>query len=499
MKQCLISLFLLPLAAIGQLQVAKIFSHNMVLQRDIPINVWGKAAPGKKVLVQFSHQKKTATVKNDSTWSVTLGKRGATTYPLSIIITSGTERIQFSNVLVGDVWICSGQSNMEWPMHREKHWRQEKLVAHQPLIRFNNPSPAGRGVFGVAYKDSLNRRLNKDDFYLWTSWQTTDSNTIKDMSAVAYYFAKSIVKKEGVPIGLINLSIGGAPIETFISKEALQSSKQFSNKVKGDWFENTHLPAWIIERGKQNVGNNPGGYRDELGLNHAYKPGFTFEAGIKPLLSFPVKGVIWYQGESNAQEIERVEEYAALSALMVNDYRKQWKQPRLPFYYVQLSSIDTVRYKGHFWPQFRDEQRKLMQMVSFSGMAVTSDIGAQHDVHPTNKKDVGERLAKWALFQTYKRPVVPSGPLPLRASYRNGKLTVRFDHAKSLQTSDGKSLRGFSLDGKVEVEATIQEDRVVITSEQKPAFLFYAWKPFTDANLVNEESLPASTFKIKVQ
>ncbi|HUC80859.1 MAG TPA: sialate O-acetylesterase [Flavisolibacter sp.] len=499
MKRLLISFLLLPLLTVAQLKVGHIFSDKMVLQRDMPITIWGKAAPGSNVLLAFGAKTKTVVAKKDSSWKVSFSPQKANSKPQAISVSSGKEKIQLNNILIGDVWVCSGQSNMEWPMQREKHWKQEKLVAQQPLIRFNNPPPAGRGVFGVAYTDSLNKRLNKDDFYCWTSWRTTDSNSVKDMSAVAYYFAKRIVESEGVPIGLINLSIGGAPIETFIRKEALQSSKQFAKKAKGDWLENTHLPAWIIERGRQNVGSNIDGYKDELGLNHAYKPGFAFEAGIQPLLSFPIKGVLWYQGESNAQEMERVEEYTALSALMIEDYRRQWKQPRLPFYYVQLSSIDTLRYKGHFWPQFRDEQRKMMLLVPFSGMVVTSDIGALHDVHPTNKKDVGERLARWALYQTYKKAIVPSGPLPLQSNYANGKLTVYFQYANGLRTADGKSLRGFSLDGKNEVEATIVGDTIVIASEQKPAFVFYGWKPFADANMVNEEGLPASTFKIKVK
>jgi sialate O-acetylesterase len=156
---------------------------------------------------------------------------------------------------------------MEWSMNKELHWNEEKNKARQPLIRFNNPPPAGRYVYGVAYNDSLNRRLTSDSFYLWNDWQVCDSNTAKDMSAVAYYFAKAIVEQEAIPIGLINLSIGGAPIETFISREALQNNKRFAAKVKGNWLENRNLPEWIRERGKQNVGGNPNGFKDDLGLN----------------------------------------------------------------------------------------------------------------------------------------------------------------------------------------------------------------------------------------
>lgn len=499
MKRCLISLLLLPFITAAQLRLAKVFSDNMVLQRNGPISIWGKAEPGRKVQVVFAGETKTAVAQHDSSWGVYFKMQKSNSHPQSIFISCGDEKMELNNVLIGDVWLCSGQSNMEWPVRREMHWKDEKRNTKQPLIRLNNPPPAGRYVYGVAYTDSLNRRLNTNDFYQWSSWQACDSNTVQDMSAVGYYFAKAFVEKTGVPVGLINLSIGGAPIETFISREAMASSERFASKVKGDWLENDNLPEWVRERGKQNVGANANGYKDDLGLNHAYKPGFAYESGVKPLLPFPIKGVIWYQGESNSLEKERVDEYKDLSHLLIDDYRKGWKQPDMPFYWVQLSSIDTANYKSQYWPQFRDEQRKLLAEVEYGGMAVSSDIGFKNDVHPTNKKEVGERLARWALHQTYNGTIIPSGPLPLGAKYENAKVIVTFQFAEGLRTSDGTILHGFSFDGKTEAEAQIQNDKIVLPYTQKPAFVYYGWRPFSDGNLMNEESLPASTFKIKVK
>jgi sialate O-acetylesterase len=499
MRGLWILIFLLPLISKAQIKLADIFSDNMVLQRDQPLHIWGKGRPGQEVSISFGGERKNSVVQKDSSWTVVLKRHQQNSKPQSLVVSGSNERLEFKNILIGDVWICLGQSNMEWPMEREKHWKAEKQNTIQPLIRLNNPPPAGRGVFGVAYSDSLHSRLTEEKFYQWTSWQNCDSNSARQMSAVGYYFAKSITEKIKVPIGIINLSIGGAPIETFINIEALQGSKEFSKKVQGNWLANSNLPVWIRERGIQNVGSYINGFGDQLGLNHAFKPGFAFESGIKPLLKFPVKGILFYQGESNAQEIERVNEYAALSALMVQDYREQWNQLKMPFYFVQLSSIDTAGYNSHLWPQFRDEQRKLLQMIPHSGMAVTSDIGAPRDVHPTNKKDVGERLARWALHYTYQQSIIPSGPLPLSAGYRNGKVTVHFDHGKGLRTADGKSLRGFSIDGRIETIANIEEELVVLLLKDKPGFIYYGWKPYSDANLVNNEGLPASTFKIKVE
>jgi len=171
----------------------------------------------------------------------------------------------------------------------------------------------------------------------------------------------------------------------------------------------------------------------------------------------------------------------------------------MPFYWVQLSSIDTTNYLSKYWPQFRDTQRKLLGEIKNGGMAVTSDIGFRNNVHPTNKKAVGERLALWALNKTYGKNLVPSGPLPVWARYTNGKVVVSFQYAKDLQTADGQKLRGFSLDGRTTVDATIQNNTVIIMTNEKPDTVYYGWEPFTDANLVNAGQLPASTFELNIQ
>ncbi len=499
MKWYLVSFLFLPLVSASQLQLARVFSDNMVLQRDEPVHIWGNATPGDSVSISFGGENRFTIVSKDSSWNVYLKNQKANIKAQSIFISCGGEKIELKNILIGDVWIATGQSNMEWPMSREMHWKVEMKNTSQSLIRLNNPPPAGRYVYGVAYKDSLNRRLTTDSFYLWSKWNVCDSNSVRDMSAVAYYFAKAIIEKESIPIGIINLSIGSAPIETFISRKALERNKEFAVKVKGNWLENENLPEWVRQRGRENVGSNPNGYKDDLGLNHAYKPGFAYTCGIQPLVPFPIKGVIWYQGESNSLERERVEEYRELLHLMIDDYRAKWKHPNMPIYWVQLSSIDTTNYQSKLWPQFRDEQRRLLDEVKNGGMAVCTDIGLRNNVHPSNKKDVGERLARWALHQVYKRTIIPSGPLPLKAEYEKGKIIVTFQYAMGLATSDNKPPRGFSLDGKNDVVATIENYRVLIAAKQKPETVYYGWKPFTDGNLVNAEMLPTSTFKLKVK
>jgi len=499
MKKILFFAFSIIAAAVNaQLKLAKIFTDNMLLQQQQSIPVWGKGIPGNPVQIIFGKEKRQTIVGNDSSWHAYLTKRNASATATSLFIYSGIEKVIIKNILIGDVWLCIGQSNMEFPMVRELHYKDEIKNSIQPLIRFYNPSYAGKNIFGVSYPDSIVQLLNTNDFYKG-EWQNCDSASFKNMSAVAYFFGKNIIEKTTIPIGLINLSIGGAPLETFIDVDALKNDARFADKVKGDWIENKALPVWVRERGKQNVSARQNIPTDTNGKNHAYKPGFAFTAGIATLVNIPIKGIICYQGESNAQEIERVNEYQKLCALMVSDYRKKWKQPLLPFYYVQLSSIDTAKYKSALWPQFRDEQRKMMNIISNSGMAVCSDIGAKDDVHPTNKKDVGERLAKWALNKTYGINSIPSGPLPLSAKYVNGKIIVSFQYAEGLKAADQKLLKGFSTDGKTDVAAIVVDKKIVVAVKEKPSYIYYAWKPFTEANLVNAASLPASSFQLKVQ
>lgn len=492
------ALCMLPIGLLAQLSLPPFFGDDMVLQRNRPIHFWGKGQPHSTVVLKLGNTTRETTVEKDSTWSLYLKRHQASSAPMDLLIVNVEERIEFSNILVGDVWLCIGQSNMEWPMEREMYFKNSIEYGKDSLLRFYNPTYAGKNVYNRIFGDSIVSRLTPEAFYKG-NWQESDSTSVNTMSAVGYYFGKTIMDAETIPIGLIHLAIGGAPIETFIDRKSFLRNSRFKSKVKGNWLDNDQLPVWVRERGRQNVGGAKNVPQDSLGPNHAFKPGFAYEAGIQPLMRMPIRGIVWYQGESNAQEPERVEEYGELQEMMVNAYRRQWKDPDMPFLWAQLSSIDTVHYRSRFWPEFRNEQRKLLDRIQNSGMVVTIDVGARHDVHPTNKKAVGERFARWALSTIYGADEVPSGPLPKKARYKNGNVILTFRYGSGLTTSDGKALRGFSLDGKSPVRAFIERDRVVIPYPQKSNFLYYAWQPWTDANLVNSRQLPASTFKVSIK
>lgn len=493
------AIVLIPNLGNAQLKMAKIFSDNMVLQRDQPMVIWGSDLPGTTITAIKGKEKIQVKTKRDSTWQIQFKPEKANKNPQTIILKDALSTVTLKNILIGDIWVCIGQSNMEFPLFKELHYNEEKQNAYHFLLRWYNPTYAGKNVFNLAFSDSIRSKLTPSLFYTGT-WEQSDSASIQWMSAVAYYFGKEISSKIDIPIGLIQLSIGGAPLETFISTQALGGSTIFSNKLSGNWVLNKNLPNWVKERGIQNMGNTMHIPNDAMGNNHPFKPGFAFESGIRPILKMPIKGILCYQGESNAQELDRVYEYQQLNALMINDYRKKWNAPNLPYYYAQLSSIDTLSYKSQLWPQFRNEQRIMESVIPNIAMVVTSDVGAKNDVHPTNKKIVGHRFALVALKHTYSKKLFSSGPLPIDAIFKHDRIIIHFKNtANRLQIFKDTVLHGFSIDGINEVVANIKDNHVILRSKNKPSFVYYAWQPFSQGNLINKDSLPASTFKIPVK
>lgn len=471
----------------------------MILQRNKEIKIWGRAFPGSEVLIKKQSTIKHTITNSDSTWTVEFKAEKANCNPQTITAYNEKDTISIQNILIGDIWLCIGQSNMEWPMSKEEHFIKEKQFANNKLLRWFNPTYAGKNTFNIAFSDSIKSNLLVEKFYNG-NWQQSDSISFKQMSAVAYYFGKEITTTLNIPIGLINLSIGGAPLESFISREAFEKSPIFFNKLNGNWVFNSFLPVWVRERGIQNLGNVNFSQNVLKAMNHGFKPGFAFDAGIRPLINLNIKGIICYQGESNAQEIERVHEYGDLMKLMLNDYRNKWRNDQLPFYFAQISSIDTFNYKGQLWPLFRDVQRNFANSTHHTGMAVTSDIGSKNDVHPTNKKLVGERLALLAFNKSYSIKRMDSGPSPMMAKQVNHTISILFKHARNgLMVTRGKTVDGFSIDGVHAIKATIHHNKIYITSTTKPKYVYYGWQPYSIGNLVNKKLLPASTFKIAVK
>lgn len=468
----------------GGLQMPLLYTDNMVLQRDCPLTLRGKADAGQKVTVAVAGEKGTAIAGSDGKWAVTLRplKAGG---PYTLTVSAGKRKLTYNNVLVGEVWLCSGQSNMEFYLNWASTAKRDVPQAANDGIRLYDMKGRWR-TDAKKWDASVLDSLNRLQYYKETQWEVCSPATAGSFSAVAYYFGKMLQDSLKVPVGLICNAIGGSPTEAWIDRSTLEY--QFPAILR-DWTQNDFIQDWVRGRAALNIKRATSKLQ-----RHPYEPCYLYEAGIRPLEQFPVRGVIWYQGESNAHNREAHEK---LFKLLVESWRKNWNNAQLPFYYVQLSSIDRPS-----WPWFRDSQRRMMQEIPYSAMAVSSDHGDSLDVHPKNKQPIGERLGRWALNKTYGRAdVVPSGPLFRGVEYKDGAAYVSFDYAEGLRASDGKPLRTFEV---AETEgvyypatAEVVGDRIKVYNKnvKNPLHVRYGWQPFTRANLVNGAGLPASTFR----
>ncbi|MCK4993179.1 MAG: hypothetical protein KAS29_21925, partial [Bacteroidales bacterium] len=284
----------------------------------------------------------------------------------------------------------------------------------------------------------------------------------------------------------------GSNTESWISRNTLEFHPDFTDML-ADWLHNEQVQPWCRIRAAENLQNAPG-----MNQQHPFAPAYLFGTGIVPLENYPFRGVIWYQGESNA---EKIDQHEKLLTCLVDDWRSFLDNQELPFYYVQLSSLNRET-----WSEFRDSQRRLMTQIPYAGMAVTSDIGHPTDVHPRNKKDVGQRLSLWALARTYDQPVVYSGPLYRSMEIKNNKIRLYFDHTGSgLSTPGNQNPVGFEIaeEDRVYLPARVKisKEHVVLSGKgmSHPRYVRYAWEPYTQANLINKEGLPASSFTTERQ
>jgi len=499
----ILALFFLPVVAAAAL-LAPVFQDHMVLQRATPLRLWGSAAAGSQVVVEFAGQRQAVTAAADGRWTAQLAALPASSQARDLVVTAGT-RVCLHDVLIGEVWLAAGQSNMEFPLANEAHASAALAQADQPALRLLNLTYAGQNVFARPFTAEILQRLEPDTFYRGT-WQACAPTSARSFSAVAYYFARDIQAALQVPVGIINLAVGGSPTEAWIRPAALQDDPALRPMLAGNWLDNPVLDEWCRQRGRENLGAATTLPAGSASPNHPFKPGFLWNAGLAPLAGFPLRGVIWYQGESNSLSLRRVQQHERLFPLLVADWRSQWGRGDFPFLYCQLSSIGTAGgYHSEYWPEFRDSQRRMLAQIPQSGMAITSDLGHPTNVHPRNKQDVGRSLALWALAQTYGQDVVYCGPLAQSVRRAGAALVVTFDHATGdLQTSDGQPPASFELaaaDGRFHpATAQLTANTAIITHPEipHPLHVRYAWQPFSLGNLTNHASLPASTFQLTI-
>lgn len=496
-------------ATTSDLTLAPVFGDHMVLQQRAPVPVWGTASAGETIAVTFANQRRTTRADAAGAWRVVLDPLRASAEPQTLTV-AASSTLRVTDVLVGEVWLAAGQSNMEWTLAKEMHAETELPQADAAGLRLLNLPFAGQYFYATPFGPAELARMTPARFYSG-AWQASSPASARDFSAIAWYFGRAVQADLGVPVGVIHLAVGGSPAEAWIRRAALAGDSELGAMARGNWLANPALDDWCRERGHQNLDAPiasgqpvPG---DDLGPNHHFKPGFLWEAGPARLLPFAVRGVLWYQGESNALEPRRVAQHERLFPLLVADWRAQWGQRRLPFLYCQLSAIGTDGgYHSSAWPDFRDQQRRMLATIPDTAMAVTSDIGDPTDVHPRNKRDVGRRLALAALAEVYGRGVEFSGPRVDRAERQGDRVIVRFQHAAGLTTTDGQPPNGFEVAGEsgefFPAAAAIEQNRIVLTCPRaaRPVQVRYLWQPYPrpTQNLVNAARLPASTFRIDI-
>ena len=474
--------------ASGAVNLPLVFTDHMVLQRERSVPIWGTADPGERVRIQFAGQDLEVTANPVGAWRVELDALEPSAEGRPLVI---GEHV-LKNVVVGDVWLCSGQSNMWWPLkstHLADKDLAQALHANLRLLHMRGAKPPGGGRVS---RDTA-KRFNAEQYFsgAWTPCRPSEA---ADFSAVSYYFGRALLKNTDVPIGLICNAVGGSPTESWVSQRQLERDPGTVSLLQ-NWFENPRVHGFCRQRATSHIGH----WLDNSlhpRPRHPFEPHALFDYGIESLTSFAIKGAIWYQGESNAPSPGTPFEYDVmlqerLLTGLIEDWREHWGYD-FPFYFVQLPEMERD------WAAYREMQRRVTERVPNTGMAVTLGLGNPGNVHPRNKVDVGERLARLALYQTYgQKTVVPSGPRLTRVVREGAGVRLHFDHAEGLKGSKGFELAG-SDDVYVPAAVTIEGSSLLIEAPRvsNPHRIRYAWGQVPDANLVNHTGLPASPFEM---
>ncbi len=480
------------LSAQAAVRLPTVLGSHMVLQRDRPVHIWGFADPAEAVTAAFRGETRTAAADATGRWSLYFQAAGAGG-PFDLLV-KGTNELNLNDILVGDVWLASGQSNMEFPLARADSGTQDVSAANHPQIRLFKTE---HRVSEYPLEDVPSR-----------SWVKCDPKTIANFSAVAYYFGSDLQERLAVPVGLIESDWGGTPADAWTSLPALSSDAALM-PVFSEWarmmedephtlaLRERELDKWQKDVAQAKAeGKRPPDKPWAPNQDNCWMPGGLYNAMIAPFTPYAIRGVIWYQGESNASP-ERAGIYARLFQTMIRDWRKAWGEGDFPFLFVQIANFTA----GHNseWPEVREAQLETLSLAN-TGMAVTIDIGNPTDIHPKDKKDVGLRLALAARAVAYGEKLEFSGPLFRQATTEGGSLRVWFDHAGNM-TSKSAKIGGFEIAGSDHkfqpAEARIEGSSVVVSNAEipSPKFVRYGWSDNPECSLFNGQGLPASPFR----
>jgi len=479
----------------ADVKLPALFSDHLVLQRGVAAPVWGWADPGEQITVTIAGQTKSATADAQGQWMVKLDPL-ASGDALTLTV-KGRNTLTVKDVLAGEVWLGSGQSNMAMTVNRAKDFGSEQAAATFPRIRMFTERSAASATEQTAPRGE---------------WVVCAPDTVGTFSATAYFFGRELHRALDVPVGLINSSVGGTPIESWIAPgaqtaapelkgffESARNAKKAADPAQAKAKFEKDLAKWQDDAKKARAEGKPAPKRPQDPAAVAERRGNVgglFNGKIAPLVPFAIRGALWYQGEANSMP-EKAPFYHAQLSLLVTDWRARWAQ-EFPFAWVQLPNFGGP---GRDWPAVREAMLKTLALPK-TGMAITIDIGEEKDIHPKNKQDVGRRLAMWALADVYgKKDIAASGPLPAGHEVRGGGVTLSFKHTNGGLVAKGGELKGFTIAGEdrtfVPATAKIVGDKVIVSAPgvKQPQAVRYAWENWPTCNLYNGAGLPASPFR----
>ena len=467
----------------SDLKLMDLFSDGMVLQQKSKTKIWGISNANVKVNIESSWGVKSSTKADaNGNWitEIDTPKAGG---PYSMKITDGIKTKEIKDILIGEVWFASGQSNMEMPL--EGYLPAEPIDnADQEILNSLNDNIR---MFTVTNNVTLSKIDTVDG-----KWLRSNPENSRYFSATGYFFAKKLQKDLGIPIGIISSNWGGTPAESWVSEEKLRTLKDFDKDIDALYkrYENFQNQPVPLDENRGNVKDaNPKGCCLSL-------PVVLYNAMVNPIINYKIAGVIWYQGESN---VPRPKQYQKLFPLMINDWRNRWGYD-FPFYFVQLAPFKYDGESKNKLAELRDAQRLTLNLPN-TGMAVTLDNTKDfHLIHPTNKESVGLRLAYIALNRSYNKEIVDSGPLYKSILINKNKITIEFNNVGSGLSKKGNKLTEFEIAGKnkkfIEAKAQIKNNKVIVWNNKisNPKYVRYGWKDTSTASLFNKEGLPASSF-----
>ncbi|HET8828901.1 MAG TPA: sialate O-acetylesterase [Pelobium sp.] len=484
---CLCFLMAISANAIAQnITAASIFGDNMVLQQGINAPIWGASKPNQELTLSFAGNTLKTKANKEGKWIIKLPKLKAGG-PLKMVISTPEDSLVFKYVMIGEVWLASGQSNMQMKLPAINNAQKEISEAKFNQIRFFNVG------LNISHKPLTQVK---------GSWKVCNPENAKQFSAAAYFFARDLHVDQNVPVGIISASWGGTPAEAWVSGESLINHPDFKDSVKRyqklqkNWellYRNFLKNSEIAKKSNRTI-------KAPVMPKEKNYPTALYNAMIAPIVPYGIKGVIWYQGEGNAR---RALQYRSLFPLLINDWRIQWSDKKLPFIFVQLANFkerNTEPVASDNWAMLREAQTMALKLPN-TGMAVAIDIGDAKDIHPKNKQDVGKRLYLAASHVAYNKPVVYSGPMYESMTINNDKAEISFKHVGTGLTSKGKPLTAFEIAGADKkfywADAEIFGDKIVLSSKEvsKPVAVRYAWSSNPAASLYNKEGLPASPFR----